>query len=470
MMENIDINDLLKWTGSQPVLKKEGEISAFSTDSRTVKKDDFFIPLKGGQFDGHEFIADAVNKKVSGFAFNKGYKKIDEIVYRIKKDNLQISALACKNTDDFLLDAARGYRHRYSPVSIGITGSVGKTTTKNFLANITVKTAKTVFSKKSFNNEVGIPKTIFEIDKDTSYFIAEIGMRAEGQVRKLAAICDVRYGIITRIGPSHLEFFGSVQDIARSKAEISEIIESNNGLLFLNGNDEYFPELKKYAISETVICGNTTDYKYNFSNAAADKKACYEFDFNYFDKKIFRARLAIPGYHNIYNAMMAAALSNEIGIKPETIKNALQETQPDDLRMEICEINGKYIINDCYNANPVSLKSAIDTLKTIAETRNSRSVAILGDMLELGSKSDDYHEEIGRYLLEKGIDLLIVFGDKTKTTYQVFRDIKDSANESYYFKDRDSLASSVKNLLRTGDVILIKGSRSNRMEEIINFI
>ena len=469
-MEKIKISELISWTSSVPVFLKSESVSSFSTDSRNIEKNDFFIPLKGPNFDGHRFISEAVKKGISGFAFEKNNKYVTAEIERIRKNNLNISVIECSSMSDFLMNAARGYMSRYLPVSIGVTGSVGKTTVKNFLASILKRCGKTVYSRKSYNNEIGIPKTIFETDKETRYFIAEIGMRAKGQIRELSSACNIKYGIITRIGPSHLEFFDNIEEIAKSKIEISEVIGKNNGILFLNSDDDYYGVLKKYAECETIDCGSNSVYKYNFSNISLEENACYCFDLNLFDSKITRIKLSIPGFHNIYNAMLAAALSYEIGIDKEIIKKSIEETIPEDFRMEITEINNKYIINDCYNANPVSFKSAIDILKTISEMKKTRSVAIIGDMFELGSKSEKYHEDLGKYLLSSGIDVLIALGEKSEIAYCTYMNEKESLDECYYFADKDSLIKSVKDIIRDEDVILIKGSRGNRMEDIINYI
>lgn len=469
-MEKISINDLIVWTGSLPVLLKSGTINNFSTDSRTIKKNDFLIPLKGANFDGHRFIADSIDRGISGFVFEKNNEYAPDALKKAKESRMKLSVLECGDTLSFLMNAAKGYMQRYSPVSIGITGSVGKTTTKNFVAGILKNCGKTVYSEKSFNNEIGIPKTVFGTDGTTQYFIAEIGMRARGQVRELSSICNIKYGIITKTGPSHLEFFENVEEIAKSKSEISETIGKNNGMLFLNGDDEYFHILKKYSECQIAECGGKKEYKYNFSNISADENACYGFDFNFFSKKITDIKLSIPGFHNVYNAVLAAAISFELGVDQKIIKESIEETSAADCRMEIIRENEKYVINDCYNANPVSFKSAIDTLKIIAETKKARSIAVIGDMLELGRESEKYHEDLGRYLLRSGINILIALGDKSKRTYDIYNEEKNSSARCYYFKDKNSLIKSVKDIIEKGDIVLIKGSRGNLMEDIIKYI
>jgi UDP-N-acetylmuramoyl-tripeptide--D-alanyl-D-alanine ligase len=180
-------------------------------------------------------------------------------------------------------------------------------------------------------------------------------------------------------------------------------------------------------------------------------------------------KLSIPGYHNIYNAMLASAISMEMGVKEKHIKESIEETLGEDMRMKIMNLNGKYVINDCYNANPVSLKSAIDTLKTISDSRKARSVAIIGDMFELGAHSDKYHEDIGRYLSDKNVNVVISLGSKSRKIYECFKN-DDTKHISHHFNDKASLIESIKDVLKEGDVVLIKGSRGNSMEDIIKHI
>jgi UDP-N-acetylmuramoyl-tripeptide--D-alanyl-D-alanine ligase len=383
-MESISINEIVSWTGARLLLgKKENSITSFSTDSRTIAKNDFFVPITGENFNGADYIIEAVRKNASGFVYSRGQKNINDVLMVVKNEYPGVVALESGNTVDFFKETARGYLKQFNIISLGVTGSAGKTTTKNFIVSILEKTNEAVFSKKNFNNEIGIPKTIFEVNRNTKYLIVELGMRAKGQIADLAQICNLKYGIITGIGPSHLEFFKNVEEIALAKAEIAEMIYKNNGVLFLNGDDNYTGLIKNNVKCDSVLCGSGYNFEYNFSNCKCDQNALYNFDLNMLDKNIFHINLNIPGYHNIYNSVLAAGLSLHLGIDPSIVKKSINETTPESLRMEIIEKNGKVILNDCYNANPLSVKSAIDSLAVISGKRKMRSVAILGDMLEL---------------------------------------------------------------------------------------
>ena len=295
-------------------------------------------------------------------------------------------------------------------------------------------------------------------------------MRAKGQIMNLAKICNLKYGIITGIGPSHLEFFKNVEEIALAKAEIGEIIYKNNGILFLNGDDKYTGLIEKNINCVSVKCGSSIDFKYNFSNFRCDWNAIYNYDLNRFDKNILHINLNMPGYHNIYNSVLAAGLSLHLEIEPLIIKNTINETAPEALRMEIIEKGGKVILNDCYNANPLSVKSAIDSLAIISENRSMRSIAVLGDMFELGIETEKFHEEIGSYLSEKNIDILIAFGKLSINIFNKFESSKKNKLKSYYFEKKKKLLNEIGKIIKPGDSVLIKGSRANKMENIIDYI
>ena len=470
-MESILINEILNWTGAKLLFgKKENRITTFSTDSRTIARNDFFIPVTGENYDGADFIIETIRKGASGFVYDKNQKNISNVLKFIKSGYPEVTVLESDNTLDFFKQAAKGYLKQFNAISLGITGSAGKTTTKNFIVSILKRTSDTIFSPKNFNNEIGIPKTIFEVNKNTKYLVVELGMRAKGQIADLAEICNLKYGIITGIGPAHLEFFKNVEEIALAKAEMGETIYKNNGVLFLNGNDKYTGLIEKTIKCVSIQCGSGFDFKYNFSNCRCDQNAIYDFDLNKFGKNILHLKLNIPGYHNIYNSVLAAGLSLHLGIEPLIIKNSVNETMPESLRMEIIERGGKVILNDCYNANPLSVKSAIDSLAVISEKRKMRSIAILGDMLELGIETEKLHEEIGSYLSEKNIDILIAFGRISVNIFNKFKNSKKNKINGYYFEKKEKMLNKIGKIIKPGDAVLIKGSRANKMENIIDYI
>lgn len=476
MKEKIRAETVLSWTNCMLV---SGNIKKFiyciSTDSRTIKKGDFFISLKGENYDGSDFIAEALKKGAAGFVFESGLKGGLKTLKKnsgvVDFDDLLI--LQSENNLVFLEKLASGYIKKFNPVVIGITGSVGKTTTKDFLTNILARKRRVVFTPANYNTEVGVSKSIFNIDKKTEFFIAELGMRAKGQIKVLSEICDLNIGAITRVGESHLAFFKDLKEIAGAKAEMAEILQKNDGVLFLNNDDRSSNMIEEMAGCRVIRFGRNNKLAFNFMERSTDIMGRFAFDFYRDDKKITDINLNIPGYHNIYNACCAAAISSYLNIGSDDIKKGIEKADMQGSRMEIVKKNNKIIINDCYNASPISTMEAVNALVLVSEKNSMRSVAILGDMLELGDSSPMLHYKIGRYLSEKKVDILIAVGRLAENIYNGFRNgsnFNKRRNLCFYFKDKKELGKKLSDLLRSRDLILIKGSRANKMEDIINMI
>ena len=470
-MLNISLEQLLKFTNSKLICgKPESLITRFSTDSRSLICKDFFIPLSGPNFDAHDYIIDAVLKKASGFVFSRRDFKMNSTIEEAIKINPEIIILNNSDPMLFLKGAASGYIRKRKAVSIGITGSSGKTTTKNFLASILKSYAKTIYTEKNYNNEIGVCKSIFNIEEDTDFFIAELGMRGPGQIKELSEICNIKHGIITNVGPSHLEFFKSTKEIAIAKAEIGEKIYKNSGILLLNKDDPHTDYIEKKLECKIIECGSLNTLEYNFTNALCSQYAIYGYDFYHFNNYLTHIDLSIPGYHNIYNSLLAAAFAKTINIDNEVITKALKATFSNDNRMDIFQKGSLLIIDDCYNANPLSLKSAVDTLKEIAQDKGLRSVAIIGDMFELGEESEKLHYDSGEYIANKNIDLLITVGNHCANLNDGYKKIKKGISLSYHFQDINEMLINLDNIISKRDIILVKGSRANKMENIIEFI
>ncbi|MBC7332938.1 MAG: UDP-N-acetylmuramoyl-tripeptide--D-alanyl-D-alanine ligase [Actinobacteria bacterium] len=505
MGERIKVEEILSWTGSRLI---KGDISkkifSISTDTRTLKIGDFFIPLTGQNYDGHFFISEALKKKASGFVYESGKKEyVDSELKKVNPDSNDILIFQTEDNLEFLKLVARGYMRKYRPTVIGITGSNGKTTTKNFLVSIISRKYNTRFTPGNYNNEIGVSKSILSIDRSTRFFVAELGMRGKGQIRALSDICNVNIGVITNVAESHLEFFGSLEEIAYAKAEIAEMIRENEGVLFLNSDNEWTTLIKSVVSCDILEFGSKRNggTNYSFKEKSVDRFGRFTFDFFEGEKRIAEISLGIPGYHNIYNACGAASVCRYLDIDPADVKEGIESSSCESLRMEIIKRDGKTIINDSYNANPVSVKSAIDTLCVISRMNRGRSVAILGDMLELGEDSVRLHREIGKYLSEKSVDVLIACGKlafyfcegylkplkgshsslgKVSTGSEVSNGNKLNIYNSgeseptkglcFYFKNKEELGKKLKNLIKPGDFILLKGSRANKMEEIVAFI
>jgi len=476
MKEKIKVETVLSWTNCGLVSgNKKKSIGCISTDSRTIKKGDFFIPLKGENYDGSDFIIEALKKGAAGFVFESGLKDRLKLWKegsgaRIFNDLL---ILQSDNNMTFFEKLASGYMGKFNPTVIGITGSVGKTTTKDFLTNILAKKRRVVFTPANYNTEIGVSKSILNIDRKTEFFIAELGMRAKGQIRVLSEMCDLNIGAITVVGESHLAFFKDLKEIAEAKAEMAEVLEKNNGVLFLNHNDKSSGLIEKLAGCRVIRFGRNNKLAFNFMERSMDIMGRFTFDFYQDDKRVTDIALSIPGYHNIYNACCAAAIGSYLNIGKDDIKKGIEQAAIAGSRMEIVRKKDKIIINDCYNASPISTREAVNTLALVSEKNNMRSIAILGDMLELGDDSPMLHYEIGRYLSKKKVDVLIAVGRLAENIYKGFQNgsnFDKKRNLCFYFKDKKELSRRIGDLLKSKDLILIKGSRANKMEDIINII
>ena len=355
-------------------------------------------------------------------------------------------------------------------MTIGITGSLGKTTTKSLIASVLSKGFNIVSTPRNFNTEIGVSKTIFKIDGKTDFFIVELGMRGAGQIGPLAEISNVNIGAITSISGSHMEFFENIEGIAAAKAEIAGPVKAGGGRLFLNADDGMTPFIKRSVGSEIIEFGEDHGRDYNFISKGSDSRGRFSFDFLKKKTRLGNILCSQPGYHNLYNGCLAAAICHYVGADIDIIKEGLENAKMEEHRMQVIESGGMTILDDCYNASPVSVRGALDTLSSISRKNSRRSVAILGDMLELGSGAAGLHYDAGSYAVKKDIDVLITSGKLAKNICRGFLEGSLDKKRCYYYKDKEALQKDLKDLVSTGDVILVKGSRANKLEEIVNYL
>ncbi len=483
--EKIKYKDFIKW-GSADIIpggksdSVEGQyVSSITTDSRTIDAGDFFIPVVGENYDGHDFIPESVKRGCNGFVFQIDHSR-DLAIWRdsIGEDTWnRLVVLQVENSIDFLLKLAAGYIRQFDLKVIGITGSVGKTTSKDFLVNILSRSFNTGFTPENYNTEIGVAKSVLELVSKTDIFIAELGMRAGGQIMELCKVIDPEIGAITAITPSHLEFFNSVEEIALAKAELGFWLKDRRGTLFLNDDDEWSDYIIEKTGCDFKKFGRNENLEYRFIEKDYDDFGRYTFDFYTGEDIISGINMNIPGFHNIYNACCAASISSYLDVSPQDIRIGIENTSLEEKRMHIFSSSGKIIINDCYNANPLSMRKAVDTLKLVASKNNSRSVAVLSDMLELGRDSEKLHFDLGEYIFNSGIDILITTGKLSRNIMKGFRsdlakqhNIETSRNRVYYFDNKEELATSLAKILKNNDTILIKGSRATRLETLLEYI
>lgn len=440
-LEKISVKDLLCATDGELIFGDENMfLESISTSSGEVLKNTLFIPIKGERFDAHDFLDDAVKNGAIGYLTEKDIE--------IKNAKFAVKVL---NTKKALMDIAHFNIKRNSADVVALTGSVGKTTTKEFVANVLGEQFNTIKTQKNYNNEIGMPFTAFSINSKTEKAVIEMGMSNFGEIEKYSLCANPDTAIITNIGVSHIEYLKSREGILKAKSEIFDGM-ADDGEVFLNGDDDLLRTLKGKLKQKTYFFGfENPDCDFLAKDIKADDKGI-TFKINGEDFHI-----NVLGIHNVYNALAAYAVGKKYDISSEKIREGLKKFESDGIRQSIFEKNGIKFINDCYNASPQSVKSSIDVLCLFG----GRKIAVLGDMAELGINSSVYHAETGKYAEKKGIDLLITVGKMSEETH-------NAANiNKVHFDTNDEVSDYLKKNAKSGDVILIKGSRCMKMEEIL---
>lgn len=446
-MLELNLQEIVKAT--KGALLKEAdvkEIKAVSTDTRKIEEGTMFIALKGENFNGNNYVLDA---------FNKGAKIaiVDEVKCDLNELKEDVALIKVQNTGRALMDLAKFYREKLGLKVVGITGSAGKTSTKDLVAAVLSDKYKVFKTKGNFNNEIGLPLMILELDSTYDVAILEMGMRGLGQIKELAEIASPDLGIITNIGISHIEILKTRENILKAKMEIATFFDKNNTLVVC-GNDDFLGALPEaqYKIVKTGVGEN---FEIGAKNIALEELSS---KFTVYDgEKEEEFSLDMPGEHNISNLMLGIAIAKELGVSFEEMKKGLKNIEATSMRLELIKKDGFSILNDCYNSSPVAVKSAIDVMKNL---EGKRRIAVLGTMRELGHKSEEAHEEIGKYAKENGIEKVLCFGDFSEN-------IKEGYGEGCtVYENKEELINDLLNIICEGDIILVKASRSLKFEEI----
>lgn len=426
---------------------EETVIKSVTTDSRKITEGCLFIPLKGERFDGHDFINQA---------FEKG------AVCCLSEKNIDCSGVVIyvEDTRKALLDLASFYRGLFDIKVCAITGSVGKTTTKDMIASVLSQKYNTLKTQGNFNNDIGLPLTVFNLEEEHQAAVLEMGMNNFGEISRLTAVGRPDVAVITNVGVSHIENLGSREGILKAKCEIFESMDEN-GIAVLNGDNDMLSTLKGKEKLKTIWFGiedKSGFYADNVTEKGIEGVSC---TIHYKEKSI-DVSISVPGSHMVLNALAAAAVGYCFGLSMEEIKKGIESFVPTGMRMEIkkmpCEVT---LINDSYNANPVSTKAAIDVL---AKSEGVKT-AVLGDMLELGDFAEKLHFEVGQYAAEKRIDNIICIGKISESMYKGALSVKKEGVK--YFKSLDEFFDNGFNdLLIKDSTMLIKASHSMAFEKI----
>ncbi|MFH0702475.1 MAG: UDP-N-acetylmuramoyl-tripeptide--D-alanyl-D-alanine ligase [bacterium] len=432
------VKDILKITEGK--LLGDSEKKFFiSTDTRTISPDEIFLPLVGANFNGHDFIETALNKGCFGYFTDKNHK--DKANFHPDRAKFVIEV---ENTLEAYLKLANFKRNKINPIVIAVTGSSGKTTTKEMIFSVLSQQYKTHKSNLNHNNEVGLCQTLLGMPDDTEFLVVEMGMRALGEIEILSKYAEPDIAVITNIGPAHIGKLGSIENIARAKCEISKYLNKNGVIIAYND-----PLIKKY------LDWNRKIIYYSLNNSK-DSEFIY---------KNNSYKLSVSGEYNITNSLAAIEIGLLYNISPETINKGLIQYRPIDNRWQIIELfNNIKLINDSYNANPDSVKASVNAM--ISSYPESKIILVLGDMAELGEYTDFYHREIGKFLNDKPIFELITVGEKAKLITETIKNNKIKIKS--FTQNNEVVEYFINNFNKQANsAVLLKASRCMRFENIV---
>ncbi|WP_425386119.1 UDP-N-acetylmuramoyl-tripeptide--D-alanyl-D-alanine ligase [Wolbachia endosymbiont (group A) of Barypeithes pellucidus] len=425
--------------------------SNISTDTRSIKKGDLFIALKGKNFDGHNFLHEAFLKGAVAAIVSEGKYKNFPLV--IVQDTLKaLHDMASYYIRNVLVDAK----------VIAITGSVGKTTTRDMLHTVLSQYGVSHANEGNLNNNIGLPLTILKAPKNCQYLILEMGMNKAGEIKELSKISNPNIAVITNIEPAHTENFSSLFDVAQAKLEILYGMK-NNGTLILNRDNKYYDYLSSHANRNVISFGKDKNAEVCLLDLIRNDDGL-NLKIRLSDNQTINCNLRVQGEHFAYSLLVAAVVVQSLGLDLSKLPLALKNFSVTKGRGNIHKVkyNKKYIhlIDDSYNASPTSMKTAIKTLSTYS---NQRKVALLGDMLELGDKSIEFHTDLVKIITENNIDKVYTVGKSMLELHELLPDNIRGA----HFNDSNQLKSDLANIVQNNDAILVKGSQGMKMDLIV---
>lgn len=450
---------VLVHAGSRP----NRPISAVSTDTRTPLKGALFVALKGEHHDAHDYLEQALERGASAL-----------LVARISPAELKqaeksgVAVLRARSTIRALARLAGRERDLTPARVVGITGSTGKTLTKDFIAAVLAGAGKVTASRGSYNNEIGVPLTMLAGGEDTDFMVLEMGSRGSGHIRELCAFARPEIGVVTNIGWTHMQFFRTRDALARAKAELLVSLPGT-GRAVINADDDYADFLRSSSPCPVVTFGHSSRADLRAEGIEVDKYGKVLFTLK--SKGGDKARIAVPlpGRHNVDNVLAAAAVGKIMGVDMESIAEGIANAKTTGWRMEMINKPEEItIINDAYNANPVSMRSALMALGDIS--REKRAIAVLGDMGELGPVSEKAHRELGKMAVDYGTDILITVGRRSRKTAQAARESGLPRGSIFPTDGVDRAAEVLRAIIEPGDVVLIKGSRFLGLERLVDLV
>ncbi len=451
-MQKTKLKILTEFIGDIPKNIENDLVTGVCTDSRNIESGCIFVAIKGENFDGHDFVGEVLAKGA-----------VLAVVERLISGVSDERQLIVENTRDAMIKIGGNYRRLFNAKTIGITGSVGKTTTKEFVACALSMFGETLKTEGNKNNELGVPNTLFNLNVTQKFSVIEMGMDAQGDISKLTAAVKPDIAVITNVGVAHLESLKTRENILKAKLEICEGVADGGYLVYNIDND---------MLSVAEFPTRLKTFSFGIDNEKADIYA-KNIEFNEFSTSfdliskapyaIIEVEIPMLGRHNVYNALAAYAVAECLGLDGMIALKGLGNYESCGMRQDIIRLDDVTVIEDCYNANPDSMRAAIETLAAIPDATSR--VAVLGDMLELGEISDEAHREIGRICAHYKIDAVIAYGERAKL---IAEEAKKTIENTAYTDDRLIAADYLSDFCIDGSAVLFKASRGIRLEEVMD--
>lgn len=450
-MKNLTLENIAKvcngiYRGAED--KKGLEVSSITTDSRNIESGGLFVPIVGERADGHDFISDVMAK---GALCTLSQKFLEGADYPYIQVESSLEAVK---------DIARFYLQQLGIPVVGITGSVGKTSTKEVIASVLKEKYRTLKTQGNFNNELGLPLTVFRLRNEDEIAVLEMGISEFGEMSRLAGIANPDICVITNIGQCHLENLGDRDGVLKAKTEVFQFIK-DRGHIILNGDDDKLATVEAVGDIQPMFFGMDEKFPV-YADYVESQGLKGMFCRIHMGQESFDVLVPMPGHHMVYNALAATAVGMVCGLTPAQIKAGIESLEPVNGRFHMIDTKKILIVDDCYNANPMSMKASLEVL----QDGLGRRVAILGDMGELGENEEDLHAEVGVFAARQNIDVLICVGQLCKCMARA-ASAKSSDLEVIHMEDRRELLDGLSAYIKEGDTVLVKASHFMHFEEVV---
>ena len=428
------------------------QVEGISIDSRQVNAGELFFALRGDHFDGHNFVEQSLKRNAAAAVVAREW-------FENQSSNPNGLFMIVPDTLRAFQNLAAYYRQKFSVMLVAITGTNGKTTTKEMAYQVLSKKFTVVRNQGNLNNHIGVPLTLFQLRPNISVAVVEMGANHFGEIWRLCEIARPNVGLITNVGSGHLEFFGTVRDVARAKAELFDYLDAT-GIALVNLDDPLVVEVAQ-RVQHRRTFGFSPQAEIKGTYLGMDELGCPSFNL----QDEIAINLQVLGRHQAHNALAASAMGVHWGVPLTAIKQALEAYQGFSKRMEIIKLGSTLLLNDTYNANPDSTQQALKTLQHIVQNHGGRSFAVLADMLELGEQSTKAHQQIGLIASQLEIDFLLTFGKEARTISEAAQ--QHGLQQVFHFTDKFKIVPFLLSQLQKSDAILVKGSRGMLMEEVV---